>query len=66
MSSSRRTHSQVQCSPNCLWLPYLRTFSPLDPKILEHKEYAPGVGLITEDVVKGAHETSHLVRIERA
>jgi len=38
----------------------------LEPKILEHKEYAPGVGLITEDVVKGAHETSHLVRIERA
>ena len=37
----------------------------LEPKILEHKEYAPGIGLITENVVTGAHETSHLARIER-
>ena len=36
----------------------------LEPKILEHKEYAPGVGLITENVVKGADEASHLVRID--
>ena len=40
--------------------------SRLEPKILEHKEYAAGIGLITEDVVKGADEASHLVRIERA
>ncbi|HKA93203.1 MAG TPA: hypothetical protein VKE97_05320 [Acidimicrobiia bacterium] len=38
----------------------------LEPKILEHKEYAPGIGLITENVVKGAVEASHLARIERA
>jgi len=38
----------------------------LEPKILEHKEYAPGIGLITENVVKGADEASHLARIERA
>jgi hypothetical protein len=38
----------------------------LEPKILEHKEYAPGIGLITENVVKGANEASHLARIERA
>jgi hypothetical protein len=40
--------------------------SRLEPKILEHKEYAPGIGLITENVVKGADEASHLVRVERA
>jgi hypothetical protein len=38
----------------------------LEPKIVEHKEYAPGVGLITENVIKGADEKSHLARIERA
>jgi hypothetical protein len=38
----------------------------LEPKIVEHKEYAPGIGLITENVIKGAHEKSHLARIERA
>ena len=38
----------------------------LEPKLLEHKEYAPGIGLITENVVKGAREASHLARIERA
>jgi hypothetical protein len=38
----------------------------LEPKILEHKEYAADVGLITENVVKGADEASHLARIERA
>jgi hypothetical protein len=38
----------------------------LEPKIVEHKEYAPGIGLITENVVKGADEKSHLARIERA
>ena len=38
----------------------------LEPKIVEHKEYAPGIGLITENVIKGADEKSHLARIERA
>jgi hypothetical protein len=38
----------------------------LEPKILEHKAYAPGIWLITENVVQGAVETSHLARIERA
>jgi hypothetical protein len=38
----------------------------LEPRILEHKEYAPGIGLITENVVKGADEKSHLARVERA
>jgi hypothetical protein len=37
----------------------------LEPKIVEHKEYAPGTGLITENVIKGADEKSHLARIER-
>ena len=37
----------------------------LEPKLLEHKEYAPGIGLITENVVKGANEASHLTRIQR-
>jgi hypothetical protein len=38
----------------------------LEPKIVEHKEYAPGIGgLITENVIKGADEKSHLARIER-
>ena len=38
----------------------------LEPRILEHKEYAPGIGLISENVIKGADEKSHLARIERA
>lgn len=38
----------------------------LEPTIVEHKEYAPGIGLITENVIKGADEKSHLARIERA
>jgi len=38
----------------------------LEPKIVEHKEYAPGIGLITENVIKGADEKSHLARIDRA
>jgi hypothetical protein len=30
-----------------------KDFSPLEPKVVEHKYYAPGVGLVLEDTVKG-------------
>jgi hypothetical protein len=41
-----------------------REWSPLDPGVVEHKKYAPGVGDIKEVTVKGAHETLELVNVK--
>jgi hypothetical protein len=35
-------------------------WSPLEPDIVEQKSYAPGVGLITEDLLRGGTEHSEL------
>jgi hypothetical protein len=35
--------------------------TPLEPQILEHKFYAPGIGLLMERVLRGGHEISRLV-----
>ena len=48
--------------PNCL---ETEETSPLEPGVVEHKFYAPEIGLLEERVVKGGRETSALVRIDR-
>ena len=35
--------------------------TPLEPQILEHKFYAPGIGVVVEHVVSGGQEVSRLV-----
>ena len=40
--------------------------TPLEPKILENKFYAPGVGVVMEELVKGGHEVLKLVDVKAA
>jgi hypothetical protein len=40
-------------------------WTPLDPKLLERKSYAPGVGVVFEELVKGGNEVLELVEIRR-
>jgi hypothetical protein len=35
--------------------------TPLEPQILEHKFYAPGIGVVLARVLRGGHEVSRLV-----
>jgi len=35
--------------------------TPLEPQIVEHKFYAPGIGVVIEHVIRGAQEISKLV-----
>src|SRR5262245_32066845 len=37
--------------------------TPLEPQILEHKFYAPGIGVVMERVIRGAQEISRLVSV---
>lgn len=37
--------------------------NPLEPKVIEHKYYAQGIGFILERMVKGGNETVELVKI---
>jgi hypothetical protein len=37
----------------------------LDPTILEHKSYAPGVGVVLEEVVKGSTEHNELLSVTK-
>jgi predicted small lipoprotein YifL len=39
-------------------------FTRLEPAIVEHKKYAPGVGLVEEQLVKGGSEIVKLVKID--
>jgi hypothetical protein len=39
-------------------------WTPLEPKILEHKSYARGVGVVLEELVKGGKERVQLVSVE--
>lgn len=36
-------------------------WSPLEPEVIEHKSYAPGVGLVQAETVKGGDEVERLV-----
>jgi hypothetical protein len=40
-----------------------KEFSPLEKGVTEHKYYAPGIGDVLEDVVKGGDEHSELVSV---
>ncbi|HEY6073578.1 MAG TPA: hypothetical protein VIV15_09350 [Anaerolineales bacterium] len=42
-----------------------KEFSPLEPDVVEHKYYAPGIGLIKSLLVAGGEEVSELVKIIR-
>jgi hypothetical protein len=42
-----------------------REWSRLDPGVVDNKYYAPGVGFIFEETVKGGDETSELVDIQQ-
>jgi predicted small lipoprotein YifL len=39
-------------------------FTRLEPQVVEHKKYAPGVGLVEEQIVKGGSEIVELVKID--
>jgi hypothetical protein len=41
-----------------------RDWTPLEPDIVEHKTYAPGIGVVLEELVKGGDERVELVRVE--
>jgi hypothetical protein len=41
-------------------------FTRLEPQIVEHKKYAPGVGLVAEQIVKGGSGMVELVKIDPA
>jgi hypothetical protein len=38
-------------------------WSRLEPKVVDQKYYAPGIGIVYEVTVAGGQETSKLVRI---
>jgi hypothetical protein len=40
-----------------------KEFSPLEPGVVEHKFYAPGVGQLSTIMVQGGSEESHLVKV---
>jgi hypothetical protein len=42
----------------------IKDFSPLEPGVVEHKFFAPGVGEIRSVLVQGGAEESHLVKIK--
>jgi hypothetical protein len=42
-----------------------KEWTPLEKGVTEHKYYAPNVGLVLEDVVKGGDEHSELVSITK-
>jgi hypothetical protein len=41
-------------------------WTPLEPKLLENKFYAPGVGVVFERLVKGGEEVLRLVEVHQA
>jgi hypothetical protein len=41
-------------------------WTPLEPKVLERKSYAPGVGVVFEETVKGGQEVLRLVEVRTA
>jgi hypothetical protein len=41
-----------------------KDFTALEPDIVEHKRYAPGVGFVSSDLVQGGQEHVELVRVE--
>jgi hypothetical protein len=43
-----------------------KDYTPLEPNLLEHKFYAPGVGPVLAITVKGGSSRSELLRFERA
>jgi hypothetical protein len=42
-----------------------KDWNPLEPDILEHKYYAPGIGLIGETKVTGAEEKIELIDLKK-
>ena len=38
-------------------------WTPLEPKVREHKSYAPGVGVVFEEIVRGGEGVLRLVEI---
>jgi hypothetical protein len=40
-----------------------KEWSPLEPKVRDHKYYVRGIGEVAENTVKGGHETGKLVKI---
>jgi hypothetical protein len=41
-------------------------WTPLEPKFLEHKSYAPGIGVVFEEIVKGGEGMLRLVEVRSA
>jgi hypothetical protein len=40
-------------------------WTPLEPDLIEHKTYAPGIGVVLEQLVEGGEERVELVQVER-
>jgi hypothetical protein len=40
-------------------------WTPLEPKVFERKSYAPGIGVVFEEIVKGGDEVLRLVEVHR-
>ena len=40
-------------------------WTPLEPKIREHKSYAPGIGVVFEEIVRGAEGVLRLVEVRQ-
>jgi hypothetical protein len=40
-------------------------WTPLEPRFLEHKHYAPGIGVVFEELVKGGEGALRLVEVRR-
>jgi hypothetical protein len=40
--------------------------TPLDPDIVEHKFYAPGVGVVREELVQGGDDVLELIEVRTA
>jgi hypothetical protein len=40
-----------------------REWTPLEPGVIDRKRYVRGVGLVSEESVRGAHETAELVSV---
>ena len=41
-------------------------WTPLEPNVLERKSYAPGIGVVFEELVQGGREVLHLVEVRTA
>jgi hypothetical protein len=42
-----------------------KDWNPLEPEVIEHKWYAPGIGMVREETVAGGHGSVELIEHRR-